>query len=389
MKVSRRDFVKSALLSTAIPGLFTRSASAELGTSVPRPLVIFLELKGGNDFLSTLVPYSNDDYRKLRPTLHLTEKEVLPLNDQLGFHRSLKLFSHLYQKKELAILQGLGYENQSFSHFKSLDNWESGSTGNEFFYDGWAARALRKMSSEQRFVDAIGLGVTGAGPARGLEKKIFILENPERFLSSYELQKIIQEKNPGISLAHILNIQENINETFYRMKQLPSMKDINFSGEPFIVTVRVIKKILSGIPGLPYLKFTHEGYDTHSGQKLTHDKLMKDLNDGLTDLITFLKENNLWTQTLLVTYSEFGRSPMENFSGGTDHGGSSCHFVMGGRIKGGLYGEYPAFREISDFQFKPTADYRMVFSEIVEDFWKVNSKAVFNKTFKHFSFLKA
>lgn len=387
MNTNRRDFIKLMMMGAALPGTFSQNVLSAVHKN--HPLVIFLELKGGNDFLSTLIPFTDPDYKKLRPTLHISETDTLPISDKLGLHKNLKVFSDLFGKNELAIIQGIGYEQQSYSHFKSIDIWESGSTGSEFFYDGWAARAIKRMSPGDRFVDAIGLGISGAGPARGMQNRFFILENPERFLSSYEIQKIQPPVRQTPALSHIQSIQQNINETYYHMKQLPSMKDINFSGETFIVTVRVIKKILSGVPHLPYLKFTHEGYDTHSGQKPTHDKLMKDLNDGLTDLISFLKETGMWHNTILVTYSEFGRCPMENFSNGTDHGGSSCHFITGGRVKGGLYGEYPSFKDIKDFQFQTTEDYRRMFSEITSDFWGIDPKGVFNKKFEKFNFIKS
>lgn len=382
--ITRRDFLYSCLLAAASTKVLGASAFAKQRM----PLIIFLEFKGGNDFLNTIVPYSNKDYIKLRPTLHLKKNEILPINQDLGFHHSLELFAELYKNKELAVVQGIGYPNQSFSHFRSLDIWETGTDGSEYLYEGWATRALSQISPGDRFVDAIGLGVTGAGPAKGMKKRSFILENPERFLSNFELQKILNEKNPSDALSHIQSIQENINETFNRMKSLPSMKDINFSGEPFLVTVRVIQKILSGIPNLPYLKFTHEGYDTHSNQKLTHDKLMNELNTGLTDLVKFLKASNLWNDTLIVTYSEFGRTPAENFSGGTDHGSSSCQFVMGGRVRGGLFGEYPSFENIKDFQFTRPLDYRTFFTSIIEDFWHVDATKVFGKKFERLKLIK-
>lgn len=351
------------------------------------PLVIFLELKGGNDFLSTLVPYSNTLYAKFRPELAISRSQLNVINSSLGFHKNISLFNKLFENKELAIIQGVGCKKPSFSHFRGVEIWETGSSGEEIIYDGWAARALRSSPDIRRAVD--GIGINGAGPAKGLEKKLFVLENPQRLLDNFNIQKIDEKETSNNSLNHIISIQENINEAHVAMRSLPHMSDINYSGQPFIVSVRVIKKILSEIKYLPYLKFTHDGYDTHSNQHITHSNLMFELNEGLSDLVTFLKRSNLWKDTIIVTYSEFGRAPQENFAKGTDHGTSSCQFVMGGRVRGGFYGEYPSFAKIEDFQFVPTMDYRSIFSSVMKDFWKLDPSMAFKDKIETFNFIKS
>jgi uncharacterized protein (DUF1501 family) len=165
------------------------------------------------------------------------------------------------------------------------------------------------------------------------------------------------------------------------------MSDI-FILDEFASNIKILKKLILGIPHLPFIKFTHAGYDTHSNQVDTHEKLLIELNNGLSDLISFLRLNNRWNDTLIVTYSEFGRAPIENSSMGTDHGTLSCHFVMGGRVKGGLYGKYPLFSEIENFQFVNPIDYRTMFSSIMDDFWKIDSSKVFNKKFENLGFVK-
>lgn len=384
--MNRRDFLYSCLMagiSAKAQGQISFNKSERL------PLIIFLELKGGNDFLSTLVPYSDPLYTKFRPQLAIQKSEVNAINSALGFHRNIPLFNELFKNNELAIIQGVGCKKPSFSHFRGIEVWDSGSSGEEIIYDGWAARAIKTSTDVKRTIDGIGIGVSGAGPAKGLGKKLFLIENPQRLLDNLNLQNITEKRSSNESLNHIISIQENINEAQLAMKNLPDMSDISYSGLPFIVSVRVVKKILSEVKHLPYLKFTHAGYDSHASQHLTHPLQMTELNDGLTDLVSFLKKSNLWKDTILVTYSEFGRAPQENFAKGTDHGNSSCQFVMGGRVRGGLYGDYPSFTNIQDFQFVPTMDYRSIFSTVIKDFWKLDPASAFKDKIETLNFIKA
>lgn len=383
--MNRRAFIQTTLLASVLA--YIKGAQALSHSRMP--LLIMLELKGGNDFLNSLIPFAEPEYYKLRPTLGIPKSELDPLNSDIGIHKRLPLLTRLFKDKELAVVQGLGYENPSFSHFRSMDIWETGSDAREVITDGWANRALRQSHQHLRSVDAVAIGNSSLGPVRGLDERSFLLENPDRFINNYALQNINSDSLKNSSLSHIQSTQKNVNNTYQSVKELPGMKDVEFSGDQLIISTRIVKTILNGMPDLPFMKFTQEGFDTHADQMSSHLTLLSLLNESLEMLVSYLKTSGKWNDTLIVTYSEFGRGPRENFSAGTDHGTSSCQFVMGGRVKGGLYGSYPSFKEIDDFHFKATLDYRNLLSTIIQDFWKLDSEKVFGRKFETLDFIKS
>lgn len=388
MMLHRRDFIRAGLASALGLSALDHLFSAAIASDSPPPLLILLELRGGNDSLSTLIPFEDAEYHKLRPTLRRTKRETLPLTSGLGLHPALRTLAEVFHQGQVALLQGLGYEHQSFSHFRSQDVWDTGSDGLQVLSDGWATRAIRNLPTQGRPLDAVTLDLTGPGPARGLLRRSIQIDNPNRFRADHELQQLPPADIANPSLTHIRTIQENVNETHGIMSLLPQMRTSDFAGETLQVKIRIIKRLLTQFPQLPYLKFTHDGYDTHAKQRSTHDALMRELDSGLADLVRFLKTTGRWRDTVILTYSEFGRCPIENVSAGTDHGSSSSHFALGGRVKGGTYGERPRLSTLVDSQLPFTVDFRSVFSTVIADHWKIDPAMVFTKKFPSLGFVR-
>jgi uncharacterized protein (DUF1501 family) len=128
--------------------------------------------------------------------------------------------------------------------------------------------------------------------------------------------------------------------------------------------------------GVAVIKVALNGFDTHSGQAGTQQRLLKDLAEGLTALKSALVETGRWDTTLISTYAEFGRRPRENQSGGTDHGTANAHFVLGGKVAGGLYGEAPALARLDGNGNLPHAvDFRELYATILQRWWGVDPQA--------------
>ena len=110
------------------------------------PVIVVLQLTGGNDYMNTAVPYSNSQYWDYRPNVNIKEDEIIHLNNQVGLHPSMAPIAEMYREGNVAIIHGVGYENSPRSHFRSMDIWhtcEPETLGTE----GWMGRAVRQISN--------------------------------------------------------------------------------------------------------------------------------------------------------------------------------------------------------------------------------------------------
>ena len=147
-----------------------------------------------------------------------------------------------------------------------------------------------------------------------------------------------------------------------------------FPRTPFGNAIRTAAQVVASKAGVAAIKVSLNGFDTHSGQQATQARLLKDLAEGLVALKSALLEAGRWQSTLVMTYAEFGRRPRENQSGGTDHGTASSHFVLGGKVKGGLYGQPPALARLDGNGNLPHAvDFRELYATVLERWWGVGA----------------
>jgi uncharacterized protein (DUF1501 family) len=363
--MQRRHFLQLGAGALALLG-----TSPLLGAAPVKParLLLLVELAGGNDALNTLAPVHDPQYRKLRPTLGLKADEVLSLSDQEGMNPAMRPLMGAWDKGELAWVRGLGYPSPNRSHFRSIEIWETGSESAEVLEEGWLARLWGQRAPEA----AVILGEGDAGPLSGEALRPLVMQDPERFVrqASRLRERHAQATNPA--LRHILSVQrgvlqgaELLQETLSRA---PSPKTAP-PGSPLGRQLGLVARlILAGAP-VEVFKVTHGGFDTHARQRGQHDRLLGELAEGLAWLRGALTEAGRWSELLLMTYSEFGRRAAENGSGGTDHGTAAAHLLMGGAVKGGLYGEAPSLSALDKGDLRHTVDFRSLYAMVARRWW--------------------
>ena len=154
--------------------------------------------------------------------------------------------------------------------------------------------------------------------------------------------------------------------------------------------MRTAAQLVASNAGVATIRLTQSGFDTHANQLGTHANLLKDLAEGIAALKSALSELNRWDSTLVMTYAEFGRRPKENQSGGTDHGTANVHFVTGGRVKGGLYGEAPELTHLDGNGNLPFAvDFRSMYATVIDKWWGGDSTRVLGGKFPVLDILRA
>ena len=364
---SRRDFLRAAAaLPFATSGAFALAAAA-----TTRRLLILVELKGGNDALNTVVPYGNPLYASLRPRLALPRDQVVQLDQATGLHPSLAPLKPLWDAKELAVVQGLGYADPNLSHFRSIEIWDTASRSNEFESTGWLARAFAKSPAPEGFAaDGVVVGNGGMGPLAGPGVRAIALANPEQFLRNARLAKAEGESsNPA--LAHILRVERDILISAQRLHAGRTFA-APFPQGPFGNSIGTAAQLAANEAGIGVVRLTLNGFDTHANQQGVQANLLRELAEGLVSLRAALVEIGCWDRTVIATYAEFGRRPRENQSGGTDHGTSAAHFVVGGRVKGGLYGAAPALDRLDGNGNLPFAvDFRSYYATFLDRWWGI------------------
>ena len=331
-----------------------------------RKLLILVELKGGNDGLNTVVPLADPAYRRLRPRLAVAREDALSLDDEQGLHPALASLMPAWSAGELAIVQGLGYPAPNLSHFRSIEIWDTASRSDEYLDDGWLTRVFAKHPSPPGFAaDGVVVGAADLGPLAGTGARTIALANPEQFLRNAKLARSTAGTAANPSLAHILRVEREIQRSADRLHPGRDFAAA-FPAGPFGAAIRTAAQLAANREGISAIRLTLGGFDTHANQAGTHAALLRQLGEGLASLRAALKEIGRWTDTIVATYSEFGRRAQENQSGGTDHGTASVQFVMGGQVRGGMAGKAPMLDRLdAGGNLVFTTDFRAYFGGLV------------------------
>lgn len=378
--MDRRTFLK-AMLFTPMIALFPNLLFALANRPDWQNLLILVELQGGNDGLNTVIPYRDPLYYQLRPQLALPSDSVIRLNDQLGFHPALQALHPVWKNREMAIVQGVGYPDPNLSHFRSIEIWETGSDSDELVSQGWLSRLFSDNPTPDAYAaDGVVIGDQALGPLTGGSARTLVLPGGRRGLRKTQMEGRHHQVRPNDSLLHILKVEGDYVRASDKMFQARPLKT-KFPSTGFGRTIEQAAKVIASDNQVAVIKVGIGGFDTHAGQQNPHNRILGNLGDGLAALRKALIELGRWDSSLIMTYSEFGRRPMENMSGGTDHGTASVQFLMGGRVKGGLYGQYPSLKRLVGGNLQHSIDFRSMYSTVIDEWWGADPYDVFGQRF--------
>jgi uncharacterized protein (DUF1501 family) len=371
--MNRRDFFRLTTLAAAgwqAPALW---ASGELGR-----VLVLLELNGGNDGLNTVIPYADPLYYRLRPNLAIAREQVLPLTETLGLHPALAPLQAAWEARELAIALGVGYPQPDRSHFRSIEIWETASDANQTLRQGWLARLFQAERLPAGLAaHGIVLG-TSEGPLTG-DAHTLVLREPQRFLrkAGQLTRPTATARNPA--LAHLLAVRQEtrggadaLGERLARAPTLTTAFPATRLGRDLETAARLI---VTGVP-VPVIKLAHGSFDTHAQQRAVHERLLGELAAALAAFRAALTAHGRWRDVLVLTYSEFGRRAAENGSLGTDHGTAAPHFLLGDRVRGGLYGRQPSLARLADGDLVHSLDFRSLYRTVAQGHWGVSAAAL-------------
>lgn len=390
--MKRREFLSSTMAAGVLALLPQHSWAA----ANYQKLLILIELKGGNDGLNTVIPYADAQYAALRPRIAVARDQVLQLDETTGLNPALAPLLPLWKAGEIAVVQGVGYPAANLSHFRSIEIWDTASKSNEYLQEGWLTRAFAQAPVPRTFAaDAVVVGSAELGPFLGggtRATRTIALANTDQFLQQAKLA-VPAGQASNAALNHILRVEQDIVQAAAALVNASASNKQTlstvFPQTAFGNAIRTAAQVVASRAGVAALKLSLNGFDTHSGQVGTHSGLLKQLAEGLVALKAALSELGHWDDTLIATYAEFGRRPRENLSAGTDHGTAGAHFVLGGSVKGGLYGQRPALERLDGNGNLPFAvDFRDIYATALERWWGVNSAVALRGRFTPLEFIK-
>ena len=389
MNRARRQVLK-ALAAAPLAVTAPRLASARAPGSGRLLVLVFLH--GGNDGYNTWVPYADPLYYDVRPTIAVPRDAVIKVTERHGFHPSLEPLVPAWEAKDLAIVQGIGYAQSTQQHYRDTEVAFT-AFDRDIVGEGWVSRALAGRGPGDAMADAIAFDVLDIraadpmGPFRGDKLGVIQLHHAQELLAFRELARCAHEVNSAgrARLAAARPVPPLALRTSFPTDPFGNAMRAAVELAAIDRSVPVIHVALNGLDG-----DKHHSVDTHWKQLEHHGGALGRLAAGLAALREGLREIGRWDETLVATYDEFGRSPMENADHGTHHGHANTHFVMGGRVRGGLHGEAPPVQRIHQIGGPaPVIDTRRLWTTVAERWWEQDAAGLFASRYAALDLLRA
>ncbi len=402
-RLDRRALLTGLSLLTGGAALASPSRAAALvgraragGPAKNGRRLILVQLSGGNDGLSTVVPYADDAYYRARSSTQVEKKSVLRLDDYRGLHPALRGLRRLYDAGKLAVVEGAGYPQPVLSHFKSLEIWHTADRRGRNAGDGWAARLADQLWNDERSAELV------VHVGRYAPYSIFSSQHaPIAFASPSSYQwfgagakartwresgTALSSEDDGASpiLSDLRGVLDTARDSSLRVRRAVAEYEpqVAYPRDEFGAQLTNAAALIHAGLGTRVASVELRGFDTHAAQKQTHDRLMKTLDEGLTALAKDLASSPEGRDTLVVVFSEFGRRVEENDSKGHDHGKAGPMFVLGSRVKGGLYGEHPALSSLEEGNLAYTTDFRRVYASVIGPWFGGDAEALLGASYE-------
>lgn len=368
------------------------------------PVIVVLQMSGGNDYLNTTIPYADPIYRDSRPVVGVAEDRVIRLDDQIGLHPEMAPLKGLYDAGNMAIIHGVGYPDSPRSHFRSMDIWHT-CEPDKIGTEGWLGKVTRELDpNKENVLTAVSFGAAlpralalpgvpvacvddldnyGLLPGIATEQRNKILD---RFARMY---------SPTIGTGAVMDYlgQTGLDtlEGADILKEAPRMysSTVEYPDSTIAKKLKGIAQVHMANFGTRVFYCDHGSFDSHSNQIGMHDKLWKDMSEGIRAFFADLREHNASDNVIMFLFSEFGRRVHDNGSG-TDHGAGGVAFALGDQIQGGQFGEFPSMKpeHLEQGDVVSNVDFRGVYSTMVEEWFGLDAQPIVNGNFEKLAYLK-
>jgi uncharacterized protein (DUF1501 family) len=399
MLIKRRSFIKTGSLATGTLMVPSFLKAFEKPAMVPpgNKAVVVIQFSGGNDGLNTVIPYRNDEYYRLRPSLGISKESGLILNDDAGLNPALEHLRELYNDGSLAVLNGVGYPNPDRSHFRSMDIWHSASDSREFINTGWLGRYLdAQCNGCNRPTQALELDDVLSLALKGERSKGLAFQKPANLYGSSQekfFRDLARQHGEKYEETPVDYLYKTMADTISSADYIFNQSKKNPSTGQYPSTQ--LGQHLKTIAGLIFSDINTKVYyvslgsfDTHVNQAAQQKRLFTEFNDALKAFTQDLRINNRFSDVLTFTFSEFGRRVSQNASGGTDHGtANNMFFISGGLKRKGLLNELPDLKTLQDGDLKHQVDFKNVYATILHKWLEADDKKILGSTYPYLDFI--
>jgi uncharacterized protein (DUF1501 family) len=377
---ARRDLLRGAVFGyglgligvTATPLVFGHPARGGNAVGGERILVV-VELSGANDGLNTVVPFTDDAYYRARPRLGLPAKGLRKIDDHFGFPAPMAGFERLYKDGHMAIVQGVGYEHPSFSHFSSMAYWHTGAPNSGDAY-GWLGRLADAIDPTDNGEYLVNVQSGQSLAVRAKRHVPLVFDDPAQFARGgvAEEQSALRALASGASPSNpteefLFGVARSAQHAEQQVHAACSgyRAPVDYGLVRFGLE-RVAALIAAGFATrIYYVSYPRNAFDTHVYQADTHARLLTYVSDHIGAFMLDTQRLGRGDDVTLMVFSEFGRRVAENANLGTDHGTAGPVFVIGSRVRGGQYGVMPSLTDLDDGNLRYTVDFRRVYATLI------------------------
>jgi uncharacterized protein (DUF1501 family) len=382
----------------AVPPVFAQASRRAATNASGRILVVF-EWFGGNDGLNTIVPYGDPLYYRHRPTIAIKEPDVLKIDAQFGWHKSMRGMKNLYDDGKLAIVQGVGYETPSFSHFTSMSFWHTAAPngGHEYGWVGRTAANLDPNGERANMIVNVASSQTLAVKAPIHVPLVFMdpmTFKRDVFAQQKDMLEVLSAQETPVGEAHryLLEVTKSAAQASevvraawnrYTARSSPDLRLLDLD--------KVAALIEADFPTrLYYVPLRNSLFDTHVNQAAPHDRQLQYCSDAIEGFFKEMERIGRADDVVMYVHSEFGRRVPENTSLGTDHGTAQVNFLIGNAVNGGMYGQPPSLAElVLGDNLETTTDFRRVYATLIEEWLGTDAAEVLGRRFETLGIIKA
>ena len=371
-----------------------------------KPVLVVLQLSGGNDLMNTVVPYADPLYHNYRGAVGVPDEEVLRIDDRYGFHPAMGPFKELWDQGKVAIVAGVGYPNPNRSHFRSMDIWHT-CEPDTVATEGWLGRAVRDLDpTGENVLTAVNFGA-------GLPRALSVPNVPVTSVAQLENYGLLTDIGGEAQRKSALELFRQMYapaigsgpvNNYIRQTGLDALKgadtikvapakyssNIEYSHNSIAQSLKGVAQVHLADLGTRVFYTQYGGFDVHANEVPTMQLLWTDVSGAIFDFYSDLREHHASEEVIMLVFTEFGRRVRDN-GNGTDHGSGGGAFIIGDRVKGGMYAEYPSLapeKQVEgDLQFN--YDFRGLYSSVLDQWLGLDAAPIVNGIYEQLRFLQA
>ena len=368
------------------------------------PILVVVQLTGANDYINTIVPYSNPIYYDNRTTVNIPADQVLPIDGDFGFNPVMEPLKGLYDQGNIAIINGIGYPEPNRSHFRSMDIWHTAEPV-KIATEGWLGKVVRDLDPKAENV------LTAVNYGRGLPRALALPGVPVASVGALEgygvmsgiadqqhradaLEVFARMYSPAIGTGPTMDylgrtgLDALKGADILRTAPEKYQSTVEYADTPISQNMKGIAQVLLAGLGTRIFYTQQGGYDTHSNQVPIQPLLLGDLSRGIADFFADIQAHDASDNVLMFVFTEFGRRVLDNGSG-TDHGSGGMAMAFGDRVKGGMHGEYPSLKpeHLLEGDLLFNIDFRGIYGTLIERWLGLDAVPIVGGNYEQIAFV--